>query len=87
MKQNKLVDGTHVFNKKMIHTLIPNITPTKQFNLYLVLNLNSLSTMTSMNQFTATLCSMDYYVKPQHLYKECYRRYNVLHSNGNPLMQ
>jgi len=69
MKQNKFVDGTHIFSKKMTHvTLTLNVTLTKQFHLYLVLKLCSLSTMTSMSLFMATLCSTDYYVKPLHIY-------------------
>jgi len=50
-------------------TLTLNVTLTKQLHLYLVLNLCSLSTMISMNLFMATLCSMDHYAKPPHLYK------------------
>jgi len=68
MKQNKFVDGTHIFSKKMTHTLTLNVTLTKQSHLHLLLNLCSLSTTTSTSLFVATLCSMNSYVKLQHLY-------------------
>jgi hypothetical protein len=50
-------------------TLTLDIThDTKQFHIYLVLNLSSLSTMTSMSPFVGTVCSMDNYVKTTHIY-------------------
>jgi hypothetical protein len=56
MKQNESDNDTHIFKKKMtLITLTTNIELTKQFHLYLVLNLSCLSTMTSMSQFMATL--------------------------------